>query len=329
MRDSEKISLMKGRIVRRRRGGLGALGSAGISGALWLGTSTQWAAGFLRDRLNEASEAIEVPKFRPQPELWDPNRITVSWLGHATVLIDFYGIRILTDPVLFPKVGAHFKVGTIGPKRLVGPGLSVQELPSIDIALLSHAHMDHFDLRTLRTLPRSTRAVTARSTTDLFQRTRLRDVTELSWGESTRIQTPQGDVRIEAFQVKHWGARWRRDTFRGYNGYILEREGRKILFGGDTAYSENFAAIRSKGPFEVACMPIGAYQPWVISHCTPEEALTMANAAGGRHIVPIHHQTFRLGREGRYEPIERLQAALEQEADRLAVSHVGETFTLS
>ena len=108
---------------------------------------------------------------------------------------------------------------------------------------------------------------------------------------------------------------------------MLSREGKKIIFGGDTALTDTFKALRSQGPFELAIMPIGAYQPRVSSHCTPEESLRMANDARAKFFLPIHHQTFSLGREGPVEPMERLEAALEK--GRLALRDVGETFSLS
>src|SRR5204863_3920122 len=93
------------------------------------------------------------PRFRPKPEEWEDNAITASWLGHSTVLLNFYGLTILTDPVLFRRVGANLRIGTIGPKRLVDPALRVRQLPPVDLVLLSHAHMDHLDLPTLKRLP--------------------------------------------------------------------------------------------------------------------------------------------------------------------------------
>jgi L-ascorbate metabolism protein UlaG (beta-lactamase superfamily) len=187
--------------------------------------------------------------------------------------------------------------------------------------------MDHFDLPTLKCFPASTRAVSARATGDLLKKTRLKQVTELGWGQKAVVATRAGTVNVTAFEVKHWGARWRRDTYRGYNGYILEREGKKILFGGDTAMSATFKPLHSQGPFALAVMPIGAYQPWVCSHCTPEQAVRMADEAGAKHFLPIHHKTFALGREKRSEPLARLESILEKE--RLALREIGGTFRAS
>jgi len=128
--------------------------------------------------------------------------------------------------------------------------------------------------------------------------------------------------------VKHWGARTQRDTYRGYNGYLIERSGHRIIFAGDTAMTENFAALRRHGPIDIAIMSIGAYNPWIHSHCTPEQAIEMANAAGACFIVPVHHQTFRLSLEPLGEPIERFQTALSKTPERVALREIGETFVL-
>lgn len=243
------------------------------------------------------------------------------------MLLNFYGMTILTDPVLGKRVGADTLMGTIGAKRLIAPALKVRQLPPIDLVLLSHAHMDHLDLATLRALPGTPRAVTAHATIDLLEGTHLKEPKALKWGESARISTGHGDATVSAFQVKHWGARWKVDKYRGYNGYVVEREGKKIIFGGDTAWSESFRPLRSQGPYELAIMPIGAYQPWVCSHCTPEEAVRMANDAGAKHFLPVHTKTFPLGREGVVEPMERLHAAIENE--RIGWRDVGQTFQLA
>jgi L-ascorbate metabolism protein UlaG (beta-lactamase superfamily) len=274
----------------------------------------------------DTGRGVHSPKYVPEPNAWTDDGITAAWLGHSTVLINFYGMTILTDPVLFRRVGANFRIGTVGPKRLVAPALKFNQLPPIDVVLLSHAHMDHFDFATLRCFHSSTQAITAASTADLLRSTRLHPAKELAWGEKTTVRTSTGTMAVTAFPVRHWGARWRRDSYRGYSGYVLAREGKKIIFGGDTAWCDSFGALRKHGKIEAAIMPIGAYKPWIQSHCTPEQAVRMANSAGAKYILPIHHKTFPLGREGPIEPIERLQVAVDKE--RLGWREVGETFEL-
>ena len=217
---------------------------------------------------------------------------------------------------------------TVGPKRLTAPALTVRDLPEIDIVLLSHAHFDHFDMRTLHQFDRSTTVITAHRTSDLLRWTRFRDVSELRWKEIKSVTTFAGKIDIVAFRVKHWGARTQRDTYRGYNGYVLERNNRRIIFGGDTALSDLFAELRASGPMDLAIMPIGAYNPWIHSHCTPEQAVQMANEAGAHFIMPVHHQTFRLSSEDFGEPIKRFQVALRETPARIALREIGETFVL-
>jgi L-ascorbate metabolism protein UlaG (beta-lactamase superfamily) len=264
--------------------------------------------------------------FKPDFSQWSDNEITLAWLGHATVLINFYGLTILTDPALGKRVGISLGLGTAGPKRYIAPALSVKHLPPIDVVLLSHAHMDHMDIPTLQRLNPKPFTVTATMTRDVLKGTGLRQITELRWNERAVFQGRNGKLEIEAFEVKHWGQRWPSELDRGYNGYILRREGKSILFGGDTAHTPLFSQVRSRGPFHAGIMPIGAYQPWIRNHCTPEQALEMANQAGAQYLVPVHHQTFRLSEEPMNEPIERFTAALDREPQRLAIRQVGESF---
>jgi L-ascorbate metabolism protein UlaG (beta-lactamase superfamily) len=161
-----------------------------------------------------------------------------------------------------------------------------------------------------------------------LKRTRFSNVTELNWDESKTLSAAAGEIVITAFSVKHWGARTQHDTYRGYNGYLVERNGRRIIFAGDTAITESFSALRRHGPIDVAIMPISAYNPWIQSHGTPEQAVQMANAAGARFVVPVHHQTFRLSFEPFREPIERFQSTLSKTPERIALREIGETFVL-
>jgi L-ascorbate metabolism protein UlaG (beta-lactamase superfamily) len=250
----------------------------------------------------------------------------MAWLGHSTVLLNFYGLHILTDPALGSRVGISLGLGTAGPKRYIAPALGVKELPRIDLILLSHAHMDHMDLPTLNQLSPETPVITAKETSDLVASTRLKHITELGWKERTTVRCVKGDLLVEAIEVKHWGQRWPSERPRGYGGYVLHREGKALLFAGDTAHTQVFAEARSRGPFEVAIMPIGAYRPWIRNHCTPEQAFEMASWVKAKYLLPVHHKTFRLSDEPMNEPIERLQAAMEREPERLALRQVGETF---
>ena len=289
----------------------------------------RWASYLWREAILKSRAPIAPAFTKPEPAKWSDARVTAAWLGHSTVLINILGVKILTDPALFARIGIRVPhLFTLGPKRLTAPALTFKELPKIDIILLSHAHFDHVDWRTLSQFDSHVKVVTAPRTRDLLRWTRLRDVTELKWGEHTSIDTSSEITKMTAIPVKHWGARMQRDDLRGYNGYLIERTNRRILFAGDTAMTDSFAELRRHGPVDLAIMSIGAYNPWIRSHCTPEQAIEMANAAGARFIMPVHHQTFRLSFEPLREPIERFEAALAKTPERIALREIGETFVL-
>src|SRR5206468_10573766 len=218
----------------------------------------RWLGHLFRDWPIESRRPIAPAFAKPKPLEGSDAQVTLPWLGHATVLINFFGITILTDPVLFPRIGIRLPGFTIGPKRLTAPALEFHQLPQIDLILVSHAHFDHLDLRTLRCFDESTSVITARATSDLLRRTRFREITELGWGETKILSLAAGKIDVTAFPVKHWGARTQRDTYRGYNGYLIERSGRRIIFAGDTAMTENFTELGRHGTIDVAIMSIGA-----------------------------------------------------------------------
>lgn len=305
-----------------------AVATAAAAGGLWLATSERFGSRWLRRILADTARGVLPAPVKPNPAAWSDNAVNICWIGHSTVLINFYGVNILTDPVFGARCGVSLGLGTAGPKRYIAPALTLAQLPRIDLILLSHAHMDHMDLPTLNRLASKAPILTAKITTDVLAGTKFKQVTELAWNEATRLATPRGELNVEAFEVRHWGHRWPKSKVtRGYNGYILQREDKRILFGGDTADTPLFGELHSRGPFDVALMPVGAYQPWINSHCNPEQAVAMANAAGARYFAPIHHQTFQLSEEPMNEPLERVQAALQHEPERLVLQKIGATFT--
>ncbi len=242
------------------------------------------------------------------------------------MLVQVDGFTILTDPVFSCRVGISVGPMTLGIKRLIDVAAPITELPHIDLILLSHAHMDHFDLPSLRSLENEgTTVVTAANTSDLLRVKRYANVHELGWEQ--RIQV--GPAEIKGFKVAHWGARMRSDVYRGFNGYLLEVGKHRIVFGGDTAYTENFKPLKSSKPVDLAIMPIGAYDPWIRVHCNPEEALAMANDAGAEFILPVHHQTFQLSREPHLEPVERILAAAGSAPERVCLREIGGEFHYS
>ncbi len=249
-----------------------------------------------------------------------------TWIGHSTVLLKIGDQHVITDPVFGNRCGLYLGAANIGPKRLVAPAVSLSNLPKIDLILLSHAHMDHFDIPSLRALEgQGTHVVTAKRTADLLRFRKYASVTELGWGGFTQV----GALEIRAFQVRHWGARMITDVWRGYNGYTIEGNGVRVLFGGDTAITDTFRTLKASKPFDLAILPIGAYDPWIENHCTPEQAWRMGTDAGGATAwMPVHHKTFPLGREPLQEPLERFLQAAGADAGQVVTRQVGDTWRL-
>lgn len=274
------------------------------------------------DRKRPVNPAPNVPRIAT----WSTEGVQAAWIGHSTVLIRIDGFTILTDPVFSTRIGIKVGPVTVGMKRLVDPALKLADLPRPDLILLSHAHMDHLDRPSLRKLEnRGTTVITAASTSDLLRVNRYRSVHELRWDESRQV----GPAKIRAFEVKHWGARTRTDVHRGYNGYLIEAGRYRIVFGGDTAYTDLFRKLRSSKAVDLAIMPIGAYDPWIHAHCNPEQALAMANHAGAEFVLPVHHRTFKLSSEPLNEPIERLLGAVGPDEHRIPIREIGQEFQLN
>jgi len=309
----------------RRRTLVGTLGTtAGLTGAAY--AVYRSAPGMWRNFYADLGRPIADPSFTPDPTQWPDKGLHAAWIGHSTVLLKIDGFTVLTDPIFSDYAGVHMGMVSVGVKRTTRSALTPETLPAIDLILLSHAHMDHMDLPSLRALEDSkTMVVTARHTSDLLRVPRYRRVHELGWNESVQV----GPLQVRATEVRHWGARMRVDTYRGYNGYVLESANHSVVFAGDTAYTDIFKKLRRSKPHDLVVMPIGAYNPWITNHCSPEQAWEMAQDAGCRLMMPVHHQTFPLSNEPIREPIERLLEAASGNLDMVALQSVGEEIHLS
>ena len=266
--------------------------------------------------------AIAPSPQHPLPHTWRNDRLSVAWLGHATVLLNLCGSWLVTDPALEPRIGIGRGLAKLGPRRLVQPALRPGELPSLDAVLLSHAHMDHTDLGTLRHFRRKVPVVVQSGNGDLVHR--FHQVHELAWGESVQV----AGVRVESTQARHWGARMVTDHHRGYGGYLIEKSGHAVLFAGDTAFTDVLTEIGRRVRIDLAILPIGAYDPWINNHASPEQAWAMFQRLGARYVLPVHHSTFRLSREPTEEPIQRFLAAAGADRWRVIATEVGASWTL-
>jgi L-ascorbate metabolism protein UlaG (beta-lactamase superfamily) len=295
------------------------------------------SAGFLF--LSEKIQAKQSPVssiVKPDPTLWKDDEINIAWIGHSTILMNLFGTTILTDPVLFERIGVSIFGMTFGPGRFTYPALTVDEITQPDIILLSHAHMDHMDYETLSTItnkfPNQIDCITAYNTADVISELEWKSLQEIDWNEDTELH----GVKFKALRVKHFGWRfpWEKDRSKGYmkdgrsyNATILEKNGRKILFAGDTAYQEYFKSIQNEN-IEIAIMPIGAYQPWKWNHCNPEEALIMASEhIKAKFFIPVHTKTFKQGTEPIDEPLNWLKTSVSNYKIQLGLDDIGKTFT--
>lgn len=290
-------------------------------------------AAVLSFSYHRATRAWPHPAFRqsterPEPKQWGDDGLYITWIGHSTLLIRMNGYNILTDPVFGHRVGVHLPFVTIGAKRHVAPALSPGDLPKIDLLLLSHGHMDHFDPPSLRqVIGPQTEVVTAQGTSHLIRRFRPRRIHELTPGASLELAS---GVRIVGQKVRHWGNRYPWNGKMGFLGYIVMKDDWRVFFAGDTAITEDISEVAAYRP-QVTCMPIGAYAPETFqgAHCTPEQAWDMFQMSRAQYLVPMHHDTFVLSSEPLDEPLERLKQAASGAKEAIVISRHGETFHLS
>src|ERR1700729_1316109 len=250
-------------------------------------------------------------------ELVDRDELGVTFIGHSSFFLQIAGRKVLVDPVFSKRL--------VVLRRQRQPGLRVEELPPIDLILLTHAHMDHLDMASLRRVIRATRKLTGttpevvvpKGVEDLVERLGFAKIHGLEgWDEAEGA-----GLKVTMTPCKHWGARMFRDVHRGYGGYVVEGGGQRVYHSGDTAYFEGFSEIGARLKPEVALLPIGAYFPdsYRSVHTSPEEAARAFVEVGAEWMVPMHYGTFRLGREPMDEPVQRLGA----EAGRLEIRERG------
>ena len=297
---------------------------------------------FLRWRRERASkeippsESYNFPLAQNDPAFLKRNRDkkTVTWIGHATVLLQVGGYNILTDPHFSRRASP---VQWAGPERVAPLGLALEDLPSIDIVVISHDHYDSLDEQTIKRLRQRPEGEKTRFYVPLglkkwFASRGIDQVTEMDWWDRSQ----DGNLEIIAVPVQHWSQRGlfsRNKTL--WAGWVIASNGFRFFFVGDTGYNSLFKEIGEKlGPFDLAAIPIGAYEPrWFMSqhHVNPEESVQIHKDIGSKKSVAIHWGTFILTDEPLDEPPKRLAAAMQKSKiprdDFLVLQH-GQTIIL-
>jgi len=246
------------------------------------------------------------------PARVEGERMVVTWVGHASVLIQTQGLNILTDPVWAEKAGP---LGT-GPRRVAEPGIAFDALPRIDVVLVSHNHYDHLDKATLKRLWQRDRPriVTSLGNDSVIGQTGAQ-ATALDWGQRVAIKP---GVAVTVTRNHHWGSRWFTDRNRAlWSSFVVTLPGGNVFFAGDTGMGDGKwpGEAAALGPIRLALIPIGAFrfvdgQMESGSHIGPVDAVEVYRRLGAAHAIPIHWGTFRLSFEGYDTPPKLLAAAM-------------------
>jgi len=232
---------------------------------------------------------------------------TVTWIGHATMLVQMDHVTFLTDPIWSETASP---VSFVGPRRFVPPGVELAHLPPIDFVVLSHAHYDHTDLATLQRLSNGrTRFLTPLRLGQVLRDAGIGPVEELDWWQSAKV----GDLQVTCVPTQHWSQRGLFDKDETlWGGWAVVGPTRRFWFAGDTGYFAGFAAIGERlGPFDLAAVPIGAYEPSAMMrpfHMDPEEAVRAGLDARAAKLIGMHYGTFELTEEPIDEPPRRFRA---------------------
>jgi L-ascorbate metabolism protein UlaG (beta-lactamase superfamily) len=266
------------------------------------------------------------PGPRP-PEAVGDGGLRVTWINHATVLLQMDGVNVLTDPTWAPRA-----VPTLGARRRRSPGLRFEDLPPIDAVLLSHDHHDHMDLSTLRRLAARWRPilVAGLGTSAYLARKGIPGGRDLDWWQSLEIVP---GVVVTAVPARHASGRGMFDRNRRlWCGYVLSGPSGSVDFAGDTGFGSHFSAIAARFPdLRLALLPIGGFVPvWFMhpQHMSPRDAVRAAEILGAGTVVPIHFGTFPQSDDAEDEPLRGLRAALVEAGEpgpRFAVLENGQS----
>jgi N-acyl-phosphatidylethanolamine-hydrolysing phospholipase D len=235
---------------------------------------------------------------------------TVTWVGHATLLIQMDHVTFLTDPIWSDTASP---ISFAGPRRFVEPGVKLDNLPPIDFVVISHNHYDHLDLATLEALAArdpATRFFVPLGNGKLLRKNGIENVDEFDWGESIQHE----GVTIHCLPSQHWSKRGIGDDLAAlWSSWAVTGVERRFYFAGDTGYFDGFSRIgEALGPFDLAAVPVGAYEPskmMKFSHMNPEEAIQASVDVRARRALAIHFGTFDLSDEPLEDPPRRFREA--------------------
>jgi L-ascorbate metabolism protein UlaG (beta-lactamase superfamily) len=246
----------------------------------------------------------------PPPASVSSGELAVTFIGHSSFLLQFPGGAVLTDPIFSKRASP---VSWAGPKRVCPPGLRFKQLPHIGLVLISHDHYDHMDLKTLRRLRNAFHPlfVTGLKNGPLLRSLKIKQAVELDWWQSYRVNAT---TTVTMTPAQHFSGRWlgRRNTTL-WGGFVLEMEGSRLYFAGDSGYAGHFREIGRRFPgLDLAFIPIGAYEPrWFMRtvHMNPAEAVQAHIDLGARQSIGMHFGTFQLTDEAIDEPVQWLERA--------------------
>lgn len=236
--------------------------------------------------------------------------LVITFVNHSTFLIQWNQLNVLTDPIWSERCSPF---SFAGPMRMRPPGINFDDLPPIDMVIISHNHYDHLDIPTIAQIEAkwSPLYIVPLGVKAFFEKKGIKNVVELDWWEDT-----QAGLRVKSVPAQHFSGRGMLDRDKTlWAGYILEHDGKKVYFAGDSGYGDLFKEIGKKeGPMEVSLIPIGAYVPqWFMSpiHISPKEAVQVHLDVKSKQSIAMHFGTFPLADEGQGRAEEDLILALD------------------
>lgn len=271
----------------------------------------------------------EITPAAPPPQRVAGGALRVTWVNHSTFLIQTENLNILTDPIWSERCSP---VSFTGPKRHHAPGIRFEDLPPIDVVLISHNHYDHMDAPTLARLAKEHRPkiVAGLGNAAFLEKALQHDAIDLDWWQSIQLAS---DVRVHVVPAQHFSSRGTLDRDANlWCGYVIETAHGSVYFAGDTGFGPHFAMIRERfGAMRLALLPIGAFRPeWFMSavHISPRDAVRAAQTLEAAVSIPMHYTTFHLGDDGQDEPAQVLRQELARAKDvRFDVIAPGQTWT--